>query len=75
MTTVTTRTVQYPADGLTMTGHLALPAVAGRRPGVLLGPEGPGLSDVERRVAGAPARSPARALALDRLVCFNSVHE
>ena len=26
MTTVTTRTVEYPADGLTMIGHLALPA-------------------------------------------------
>ena len=26
MTAVTTRTVEYPADGLTMIGHLALPA-------------------------------------------------
>ena len=31
MTTVTTRTVEYPADGLTMVGHLALPVGAGRR--------------------------------------------
>jgi hypothetical protein len=40
MTTVTTRTVEYPADGLTMIGHLALPTGADRRPAVLLGPEG-----------------------------------
>ncbi|MGW0582979.1 dienelactone hydrolase family protein, partial [Streptomyces sp. NPDC002920] len=25
MTTISTRTVEYPADGLTMIGHLALP--------------------------------------------------
>ncbi|MFD8163406.1 dienelactone hydrolase family protein [Streptomyces malaysiensis] len=55
MTTITTRTVEYPADGLTMTGHLALPAGVDRRPAVLLGPEGMGLSDVERRRADALA--------------------
>ncbi|MEV7796729.1 dienelactone hydrolase family protein [Streptomyces sp. NPDC087512] len=65
MTTVTTRTVQYPADGLTMVGHLALPAGAGRRPAVLLGPEGPGLSDVERRRADALAERGYVALAFD----------
>nr|MYT30494.1 dienelactone hydrolase family protein [Streptomyces sp. SID8354] len=32
MTTITTRTVRYPADGLTMIGHLALPAGVDRRP-------------------------------------------
>ncbi len=42
MTTMTTRTVEYPADGLTMIGHLALPAGVDRRPAVLLGPEGTG---------------------------------
>jgi dienelactone hydrolase len=55
MTTVTTRTVAYTADGLTMIGHLALPAGADRRPAVLVGPEGVGLSDVERRRADALA--------------------
>ncbi len=54
-TTITTRTVEYLADGLTMIGHLALPAGADRRPAVLLGPEGMGLSDVERRWADALA--------------------
>ncbi|MYR46352.1 dienelactone hydrolase family protein [Streptomyces sp. SID5910] len=65
MTTVMTRTVEYPADGLTMTGHLALPAGTGRRPAVLLGPEGPGLSDVERRRADALAELGYVALAFD----------
>ena len=36
--TVTTRAVEYPADGLTMIGHLALPAGVDRRPAVLIGP-------------------------------------
>ena len=62
---VTTRTVEYPADGLTMIGHLALPAGAGRRPAVLVGPEGPGLSDVERRRADALAELGYVALAFD----------
>ncbi|MGW7514673.1 dienelactone hydrolase family protein [Streptomyces sp. NPDC054796] len=64
-TTVTTRTVEYPADGLTMTGHLALPAGTGRRPAVLIGPEGVGLSDVERRRAEALAELGYMALAFD----------
>ena len=65
MTTITTRTVEYPADGVTMIGHLALPAGADRRPGVLLGPEGMGLSDVERRRADALAELGYVALAFD----------
>ncbi|MFF4382704.1 dienelactone hydrolase family protein [Kitasatospora sp. NPDC001547] len=65
MTTVTTRTVEYPADGLTMIGHLALPAGAGRGPAVLIGPEGPGLSDVLRRRADALAELGYVALAFD----------
>ncbi|MFE6710694.1 dienelactone hydrolase family protein [Streptomyces sp. NPDC057695] len=65
MTTTTTRTVEYPADGLTMVGHLALPAGADRRPAVLLGPEGTGLSDVERRRADALAELGYVALAFD----------
>ncbi|MHC3455901.1 dienelactone hydrolase family protein [Streptomyces prasinus] len=44
MTAITARTVEYSADGLTMIGHLALPAGVDRRPAVLLGPEGMGLS-------------------------------
>ncbi|MCX5195655.1 dienelactone hydrolase family protein [Streptomyces sp. NBC_00249] len=65
MTTVTTRTVEYPADGLTMVGHLALPAGAGRRPAVLVGPEGPGLNDFQRRRADALAELGYVALAFD----------
>ncbi|MFF5635441.1 dienelactone hydrolase family protein [Streptomyces sp. NPDC012825] len=65
MTTVTTRTVAYPADDLTMIGHLALPAGAGRRPAVLIGPEGMGLGDVERRRADALAELGYVALAFD----------
>ncbi|MGC0407394.1 dienelactone hydrolase [Streptomyces sp. SAI-163] len=65
MTTITTRTVEYPADGLTMIGHLALPAGDARRPAVLLEPEGMGLSDVERRRADALAELGYVALAFD----------
>ncbi|MFD7746841.1 dienelactone hydrolase family protein [Streptomyces sp. NPDC059698] len=65
MTTITTRTVEYPADGLPMIGHLALPAGTGRRPAVLVGPEGMGLSDVERRRADALAELGYVALAFD----------
>ncbi|WP_279330141.1 dienelactone hydrolase family protein [Streptomyces sp. OS603R] len=65
MTTITTRTVQYPADGLTMIGPLALLGGVDRRPAVLLGPEGPGLSDVERRRADALAELGYVALAFD----------
>ncbi|MGO4428113.1 dienelactone hydrolase family protein, partial [Streptomyces sp. MCAF7] len=65
MATITTRTVEYPADGLTMVGHLALPVGAGRRPAVLIGPEGMGLSDVERRRADALAELGYVALAFD----------
>lgn len=65
MTTVTTRTVEYPADGLTMIGHLALPAGEDRRPAVLIGPEGPGLNDFQRRRADALAELGYVALAFD----------
>ncbi|MFF3174204.1 dienelactone hydrolase family protein [Streptomyces sp. NPDC057900] len=65
MTTVTTRTVEYPADGLTMIGHLSLPAGTGRAPAVLLGPEGLGLTDVQRRRADALAELGYVALAFD----------
>ena len=62
---ITTRTVEYPADGLAMVGHLALPADDERRPAVLIGPEGTGLSDVERRRADALAELGYVALAFD----------
>lgn len=65
MTTITTRTVEYPADGLTMIGHLALPAGADRAPAVLLGPEGLGLNDLQRRRADALAELGYVALAFD----------
>ncbi|MFI8823773.1 dienelactone hydrolase family protein [Streptomyces sp. NPDC053431] len=65
MTTITTRTVAYPADGLTMIGHLALPAGADRRPAVLIGPEGPGLNDFQRRRADALAQLGYVAFAFD----------
>jgi dienelactone hydrolase len=65
MTTVTTRTVEYPADGLTMIGHLALPSGVDRRPAVLIGPEGTGLDDVQRRRADALAELGYVALAFD----------
>lgn len=65
MTTVTTRSVEYPADGLTMVGHLALPAGVDRRPAVLVGPEGTGLNDFQRRRADALAELGYVALAFD----------
>ncbi|MGW8377793.1 dienelactone hydrolase family protein [Streptomyces sp. ODS28] len=65
MTPVTTRTVTYPADGLTMVSHLALPAGSDRRPAVLIGPEGPGLNDFQRRRADALAELGYVALAFD----------
>ncbi|MEU7162862.1 dienelactone hydrolase family protein, partial [Streptomyces chrestomyceticus] len=63
--TITTRTVAYPADALAMIGYLALPAGDERRPAVLIGPEGMGLSDVERRRADALAELGYVALAFD----------
>jgi dienelactone hydrolase len=65
MTTVTTRSVEYPADGLTMVGHLALPAGVDKRPAVLIGPEGIGLDDVDRRRAEVLAGLGYVALAFD----------
>ena len=64
-TTVTTRSVEYPADGLTMVEHLAMPAGVDRRPAVLVGPEGIGLDDVDRRRADVLAELGYVALAFD----------
>jgi dienelactone hydrolase len=65
MSAVTTRTVEYPADGLTMVGHLATPSGTDRRPAVLVGPEGPGLNEFQRRRADALAELGYVALAFD----------
>ncbi|MFF9018482.1 dienelactone hydrolase family protein [Streptomyces sp. NPDC014870] len=65
MTKVTTRTVEYAADGLTMVGHLALPAGTDRRPAVLVGPEGTGLNDFQRHRADLLAELGYVALAFD----------
>ncbi|MBT2407046.1 MULTISPECIES: dienelactone hydrolase family protein [unclassified Streptomyces] len=65
MITVTTRSVAYPADGLTMVGHLALPAGSDRRPAVLVGPEGTGLNDFQRSRADALAEMGYVAFAFD----------
>lgn len=62
---VTTREVEYQADGLSMVGHLALPTGAERGPAVLLGPEGPGLDDVQRDRADALAELGYVTLAFD----------
>lgn len=65
MATITTRAVAYPADGLTMIGHLALPEGTDRAPAVLIGPEGPGLNDFQRGRADALAELGYVALAFD----------
>src|SRR5580704_4989137 len=44
----TTRDISYESDGRTMVGTLALPDGSGRRPGVLVSHEGPGLDDHAR---------------------------
>ena len=48
---VTTRDISYEADGRTMIGMLAVPDGDGRRPGILVCHEGPGLDDHARAVA------------------------
>lgn len=60
-----TRTIEYEADGLTMIGHLAVPTGENIRPGVLVGPEGPGLNDFQRRRADSLAELGFVALAFD----------
>jgi dienelactone hydrolase len=47
----TTRDISYQADGRTMVGTLAVPDGTGRRPGILVSHEGPGLDDHARRCA------------------------
>jgi dienelactone hydrolase len=62
---VTTRQFEYLVDGETMVGHLAVPEGSGRRPGVLIGHEGIGLNDFQRRRADELAASGYVAFAMD----------
>lgn len=62
---VTTKEIEYSADGTTMIGRLALPDGAGKRPGVLIAHDGPGLNDYQRRRADRLAESGYVAFALD----------
>lgn len=64
---VTSRTVEYPADGVTMAGYLAVPDGADLRPGVLLGHEGPGTNDLQRRRADRLAELGYVTLAMDQI--------
>lgn len=62
---ITTREVVYEADGLEMVGHLALPDGEGPRPAVLIGHDGIGLDDYQRRRADHLAERGYAALAMD----------
>lgn len=62
---VTTRDIEYHADGTIMKGRLALPDGAGKRPAVLIAHEGPGLDDYSRSRADQLAELSYVAFALD----------
>lgn len=62
---VATRKVTYPADGLVMAGHLARPDGDGPWPAVLIGHDGIGLDDFQRRRADHLAERGYLALAMD----------
>ncbi|HSK59130.1 MAG TPA: dienelactone hydrolase family protein [Actinomycetospora sp.] len=62
---ITTREVVYEADGLEMVGHLALPDGEGPWPAVLIGHDGIGLDDDQRRRADLLAERGYAALAMD----------
>ena len=62
---VTTRDVEYRADGTIMVGRLALPDGSGKRPAVLIAHEGPGLDDQQRGRAQQLAELGYVAFALD----------
>lgn len=62
---VTTREVEYLVDGEKMIGHLAVPDGSSRRPGVLIGHEGIGLNDFQRRRADDLAAHGYVAFAMD----------
>jgi dienelactone hydrolase len=61
-----TQDIEYSADGARLVGWLAVdPDRPGRRPGVLVAPEGGGLSDLTRRVARRLADLGYVAFAMD----------
>lgn len=62
---VVTREVAYAVDGLETVGHLARPEGAGPWPAVLVGHEGIGLNDYQRRRADLLAEAGYVALAMD----------
>jgi dienelactone hydrolase len=62
---VDVRDVPYEADGLQLVGTLAVPDGPGPHPGVLIGHEGPGLDDVQRRRASDVAGLGYIGFALD----------
>jgi dienelactone hydrolase len=62
---ITTREVVYEADDLEMVGHLALPDREGPWPAVLIGHDGIGLDDDQRRRADLLAERGFAALAMD----------
>src|SRR5437899_9927909 len=62
---VTTRDVEYAADGSTMVGRLALPDGEAMRPAVLIAHEGPGLDDHQKSLADRFAELGYVAFALD----------
>lgn len=62
---VATREVTYAVDGLTMVGHLAVPDGEGPWPTVLIGHDGIGLDDPQRRRADLLAERGHLALAMD----------
>ncbi|HEY1633274.1 MAG TPA: dienelactone hydrolase family protein [Acidimicrobiales bacterium] len=62
---VTTRDVEYDAEGTVMVGRLALPDGTAKRPAVLIAHEGPGLDDFQRGRADQLAELGYAAFALD----------
>jgi dienelactone hydrolase len=62
---VTTRDVEYDADGARMVGRLALPDAEGVRPAVLIAHEGPGLDRHQKERASRFAELGYVAFALD----------
>lgn len=62
---VATREVRYDVDGLTMVAHLARPSGEGPWPAVLIGHDGIGLDDYQRRRADDLAAHGYVALAMD----------
>jgi dienelactone hydrolase len=62
---VRTSEIEYDADGRTMVGHLAVGDGEGRRPGILVAHEGPGLDTHARDVADRLAEMGYAAFALD----------